>query len=117
MPTFTTRFDDPVVRSLDQLAAEHGLSRNAFLEHLARQAVKRGFVPIQPGEGLRGVAPSGGVVLLMQEAELVAGGHRDLAKEEVVVFHGARAFAENDQWYQAKRVLLAAGFAVTHVTR
>lgn len=117
MPKFTTRFSEPLIQPLDQLAAAHGLSRNAFLEHLARQAVQRGFIPIRNGEGFKASAPSGGVLTLIQQDGFVAAGQRDLAADELEAFQQARQLAEQGNWYRAKRLLAQAHFSVVNVTQ
>lgn len=116
MITFTTRFSEPLIRPLDELAAAHGMSRNAYLEHLARQAVRRGFVPIQRGEGLRASSPSGAQITFVLDAPLLITGQQSLAKSEQFAFVRARKLAEQGDWHGVKDLLVQAGFIVAPIS-
>ncbi len=115
MATFTTRFKHTILEPLDQLAAAHGLSRNAFLEYLAESAIRDGFIPIQPNEGLRAVSPSGAVVTMRILDGIQTKGQQALAKPEQLPFLQARKAANQGDWKRAKQLLLAARFVVTHI--
>lgn len=115
---FTVRLsDDDILAALDTLAAQHGLSRNAFIEHLVREAVATGFVPLLPGEGYRGDTGNGGFATLMQADGYVAGGRKGLDEAEESAFQQALELAQNTgDWPAARRRLLEAGFQVTPIT-
>lgn len=116
MPAFTMRLDDELTEALDALFPLYGYrSRHHFLEHLAQEAVARGFVPMRVGEGYRAVAPSGGVLSLVQQMDLVATGARHLNPEEVQTYQQARHFAEQGEWLAARQLLQAANFVVENV--
>ena len=116
MITFTTRFSQPLIRPLDQLAAAHGLSRNGYLEYLAQQAVRIGFIPIKNGEGFKANSPSGITITFVKADPLITNGQQLLAKSEQLTFLRARKLAQQDQWLAVKQLLIQAGFIVTHLT-
>ena len=116
MVTFTTRFSEPLIEPLDQLAAAHGLSRNAYLEHLAQQAVQRGFIPIRNGEGLSATSPSGATITLVWNDIVETTGQAALAKNEQLAFVQARKHARNGEWESARIVLQNNRFIVSHVS-
>ncbi len=116
MATFTTRFQDSLLEPLDRLAAAHGLSRNAFLEYLATDAIRKGFIPIKKGEGLRAVGQSGAVITLKLYEGVQTTGQQLLAKPEQLPFLQARKAAMQGNWQQAKRILMSARFVVTHIS-
>ncbi len=113
MISFTSRFSEPLIRPLDQLAAAHGLSRNAYLEYLAQEAVKRGFLPIKAGEGFQASSPSGALITFTLGDPVVVSGQQALAKTEQLTFVKARRLAEKGDWQAVKTLLVQAGFVVT----
>lgn len=114
--SFTTRFSQPLIQPLDQLAAAHGLSRNGYLEYLAQQAVRTGFIPINNGEGFKATSPTNVCVTFIKEETVITNGQQLLAKSEQFTFLRARKLAEQDKWLAVKQLLIHAGFIVTHLT-
>ncbi len=113
MISFTSRFSEPLIKPLDQLAAAHGLSRNAYLEYLAQEAVKRGFLPIKRGEGFEARSPSGALVSFVLDDPIVVSGQQSLAKSEQLTYVKARRLAEKGDWQAMKSLLVQSGFVVT----
>lgn len=103
-----------VVMGLDSLKGD--LSREEFLRRKLAEIVEAGEVPtLRHGQGLRGFAPSGGKVRLVQYVESVGGGATNLAQEEFDAYKRARLIADprnGGDWAKVRDILVKAGFEV-----
>lgn len=115
---FTMRFSDDInVEGLDHLARNiHGVDRTQFINLLIKQAIERGFVPRQVGEGYKATSHNGGVLSLVQNEGFVSSGNNNLTEEEATAFEQAREFASSGLWDAAKHILQTAGFEITNIT-
>ncbi len=116
MPAFTLRLDEQLTADLDKLFPLLGFkSRNHFLEHLAIEAIKRGFIPSEAGEGYLVSTPNGGRFSLIQQNGFVSSGGNGLTDEENDVFQKARDLASQGQWFEARQLIELSGLQVEYI--
>lgn len=116
MPAFTLRLDEQLTTDLDKLFPLLGFkSRNHFLEHLALEAVKQGFIPTKAGEGYLVSTPSGGRFSLIQQSGFVSSGGSGLADVENEVFQQARDLAAQGLWLEARQLIESSGLQVEYI--
>jgi hypothetical protein len=117
MPAFTIRLDNELIEDLDELFPLLGFkSRNQFLEHLAKEAVAKGFVPAEVGQGYLVQTPGGGRFSLIQQAGFVSSGGSGLTPAEETLFQRARELVSDGRWYEAKHHLQAADLEIRYIT-
>lgn len=116
MPAFTLRLDEQLTADLDKLFPLLGFkSRNHFLEHLAIEAIKRGFIPAKAGEGYLVSTPNGGRFSLIQQTGFVSSGGSGLTDAENTVFQQARDLASQGQWFEARQLIESSGLQVEYM--
>ncbi len=115
MPNFTVRLqNNNLVSRFDELARQHRLSRNAFIELLIQNAVADGPIPRLVGEGFQAKTDTQGVITLIKQTGFVAGGRKNLTEQEEKAYQVAFNLADQgDNWTEARRVLTQAGFTVS----
>lgn len=117
MPAFTIRLDDELTEDLDELFPLLGFkSRNQFLEYLAKEAVAKGFVPTEVGQGYLVQTPTEGRFSLIQQAGFVSSGGSGLTADEQDLFQQARELAADGRWYEVKQRLQAADLKIRYIT-
>lgn len=117
MPAFTIRLDDQLTEDLDELFPLLGFkSRNQFLEHLAREAVAKGFIPTEVGHGYLVKTANGGSFSLIQQAGFVSSGGNGLNDAEQVLFQKVRELAAVGHWHEVKQHLQIAGLEIRYIT-
>jgi hypothetical protein len=117
MVKFTLRVDDDqLVKQLDELARDHGMTRTALIVQLMEDAVNAGYVPMRAGEGFRAITGSGAEVSLTRHEKYVASGKFGLLNDdqEAAFARAAQVAAPEygSQWVVARKTLEQAGFKV-----
>lgn len=117
MPNFTVRLHNPdLVSHFDNLARQHGLSRNAFIELLIQDTVAAGIIPRFAGEGYQAQTEGNGIITLIKQSGFVAGGRKNLSTSQENAYQIAfNLVDQGNNWLQARKILEQAGFVVSFI--
>jgi predicted transcriptional regulator len=115
MPNFTVRLQNTdLVSRFDELARQHRLSRNAFIDLLIQDAVADGPIPRLVGEGFQATTDAQGIITLIKQTGFVAGGRKNLTEQEEAAYQTAFNLADRgNNWTEVRRILTQAGFTVS----
>lgn len=112
---------DEIVEAIENEAAIAGTSRQELLVGLLSERFGGENSPLRAGEGLKGLTPTGGVVVIRSlgpDSPGVQGGAKNLMQDEFDAYQRAKLLADSrngSRWQEARRVLEEAGFEVFNV--